>query len=229
MKAVSLGTVLCILMAGTATLLAARGQKTSGGTLVVPEGTEFKLRLHTPMDSKTSKVGDHLVATLVSPAYVNNTIAFPTGTRIEGTITSVKHAAHRGKGGAITPIFNYAELANGRKIAILGLLTEVYPGKDTGDVRVDLEGDLKGRGPSPLMKTALVAGAAASGGIGGIGIGVAAGIGGLFGAIFIPRGHEAVLGAGSLIGMRLVRSTDVPVPVQQPVALRLIPHVHRKG
>jgi hypothetical protein len=229
MKAVSMGTVLCVLLAGAATLLASGGQKASDGTLVVPEGTEFKLQLQTSINSKSSKVGDRLLAILVAPAYVNNTVAFPKGTRIEGSITSVKRAAHRGKGGVITPTFNYAELADGRKIAILGLLTEVYPGNDTGDVHVDLEGDLKGGGPSLLKKTALVAGAAAAGGTAGIGAGVAAGIGGLFGAIFIPRGHEAILRVGAVIGMRLVRSTEVPVSAQQPVAMRLIPRAHRRS
>lgn len=207
-------------------MLVAGGQKTSGGTLVVPEGTEFKLRLQTPINSKTSKVGDALRGILIAPAYVNNTVAFPKGTRIEGTITSVKRAAHHGKGGVITPAFNYAELADGRKIAIEGLLTEVYPDKHTGNVHVDLEGDLKGGGPSLLKKTALVAGAAAAGSTAGVGVGVAAGIGGLFGAIFLPRGHEAVLKAGSVIGMRLVRSTEVPVPAAQPEASGLIPATH---
>lgn len=230
MKAVSRAIVLCLLVAGVLTVPAAKGQQAPGDKLVVPEGTEFKLRLDTPMDSKTSKVGDHIAGTLVNPAYVGNEIAFPTGTRVEGYITSVKRAAHRGKGGTITPAFNYLELANGSKISILGLLSEVYQAKHSGQVRVDLEGDLRGRGPSALKRTALVAGAAAGGGIGGgIGIGIAAGIGGLFGAIFIPRGHEAVLEPGSVIGMRLVRSTIISVPANQPAALRPIPQVHRKS
>jgi hypothetical protein len=223
MRVASYGTMLCILMAGGAVMSAAGQLPGSGSTIVVPEGTEFKLKLQTPVDSKTSKVGDHLAAILISPAYVDNTIALPTGTRLEGTVMSVKHAARRGRGGIITPVFNFAELADGRKIPILGMLTEVYPGERSDNVRVDLEGDLKGRGPSPWIRTALVAGVAAGGGVGGIGIGVAAGIGGLFGAIFLPRGHEAALEAGSMIGVRLVKNAQVPFPQQQPVASKFKP------
>lgn len=214
MKAVSYWILLYVLIAGATIAPAAKGQNVPGGGLVVPGGTEFKLELRTPINSKTSKVGDHIEGFLVSPAYVGNKIAFPKETLIEGYITAVTPAKHKGKGGVITPSFNYAELANGTKIPILGVLTEVFETRNAGDVRVDLEGDLKGRGPSHLMQIAVVAGAAGAGGIGGIGIGIASGIGGLLGAILIPRGHEAVLGAGSVIGMRLVRSAVIPAPEQ---------------
>jgi len=227
MKTFSNWVVLYVLIAGF--VPAAKGQNAPGKGLVVPEGTEFKLQLRTPIDSKTSKIGDPIVGILVNPAYVGNEVALPNGTRVEGRITSVKHATYRGRGGAITPIFDYVELADGRKISILGLLSEVFESKHSGRVRVDLEGDLQGRAPSRLMETALVAGAAASGGIGGIGIGIATGVGGLFGTIFLPRGHEAVLGAGSVVGMRLARSTVIPAPATQPVALRLRPQAHREG
>lgn len=229
MKNVSQWVALYVLIAGTVSVVAAKGQKASGNELVVPAGTEFKFQLQTSLNSKTSKVGDHIEGSLVSPAYVGNEVAFPTGTRVEGYITSVKHAAHRGRGGAITPVFNYIELADGRKISILGLLTEVFQSKDSGRVRVDLEGDLQGRGPSRLTEAALVAGAAAGGGVAGIGVGIAAGIGGVFGAIFLPRGHDAALEAGSVIGMRLVRATVVAAPQKQPVALRSILRAHRES
>ncbi len=222
--------VMYVLVAGFIAAPAAKGQNAPGKELTVPEGTEFKFQLRTPIDSKTSKVGDPIVGILVSPAYVGNEIAFPKGTRVEGYITAVKHASHKGRGGSITPVFKYLELADGTKISILGLLSEIYEGKHSGQVQVDLEGDLQGHGASRLKETAVVAGAAAAtGGFGGIGIGIATGIGGLFGAIFIPRGHEAILETGSVIGMRLARSTIVPAPLKPPVASRMSPQGHQNG
>ncbi|HUZ46314.1 MAG TPA: hypothetical protein VMW54_06715 [Terriglobia bacterium] len=221
--------VMYVLVAGFLAVPAAQGQKAPGTELTVPEGTEFKLQLRTPIDSKTAKVGDQIVGILVNPAYVGNEIAFPKGTRVEGYITAVKHARHRGKGGSITPVFKYLELADGTKIAILGLLSEIYKGKHLDQVQVDLEGDLQGRGASHLKQAAVVAGAAATGGIGGIGLGIATGIGGLFGAYFIPSGHEAVLETGSVIGMRLARSTVAPAPSKPPVTSETSPQAHPNG
>lgn len=211
--------VLCMLMAGSLIAPAAKGQEGPGKSLTVPEGTEFKMQLRTPMDSKTSKVGDRVVGILVSPAYVGNQVAFPKGTRVEGHITAVQPARHRGRGGSVTPVFNDLELANGTKIPILGFLSEVFRGKHASEVHVDLEGDLKGQGASRLKETAVVAGAAATGGIAGLGVAIASGIGGLFGAVFVPRGHEAALDRGAVIGMRLANSTVVEVS-PQPLAMR---------
>ena len=65
--------------------------------------------------------------------------------------------------------------------------------------------------------------------IGGIGIGVAVGIAGLFGAIFPPHGHEAVLGEGIGDRHEVGEKPETPFPERFPAALKLISRAHRKG
>ena len=78
------------------------------------------------------------------------------------------------------------------------------------------EGDLKGRGPS-LKKRAAIAAPAVGGGViaganGASAAGVAAAAGGIAAAVLIPRGQQAALSAGSLIGMRLDRDVTLNAP-----------------
>ena len=68
----------------------------------IPEGTEFKLALHTALSSKKSKKGDIVIATLLDPIYtVDDRVALPKGVRVDGRVQEVQAAHHRGKGGQI--------------------------------------------------------------------------------------------------------------------------------
>ena len=49
---------------------------------------------------------------------------------------------------------------------------------------------------------------------GGLGVGIAAGVGGALAAYFLPKGKQAELPAGSLIGMRLDRDLTFTLPPQ---------------
>jgi hypothetical protein len=109
-------------------------------------------------------------------------------------------------------VFDTIELPNGEKVAILGSLTEVFSAEGGGRPIVGPEGDLKGHGPSRKNQTVLVASSAAAGAAAGIAPGIAAGVGGLMAAILIPRGKQAQLLAGSLIGMRLDRDVTLNLP-----------------
>jgi hypothetical protein len=186
---------------------------------VIPEGTEFKLLLHTGINSRTAREGDRILASLFDPVYAYDEVALPKGTRVEGRIDDALPAEHRGRGGHLSVAFDTVELSNGEKVPIVGSLTEIFWNQNEkydDDVFVDIDGELRGRGPSRLMQAALVAGSAATGGIAGVGVGIAAGLGGLFGAIFAPRGHEAVLGAGSVVGMRLDKYALIQLSPQNP-------------
>ena len=129
---------------------------TSGDEATIPEGTEFKLQLHTAISSKTSKAGDRVMTTLIDPVAIEDREVLAKGLRIDGHIGEVKAARRRGKGGYLTVIFDTLEMPNGEKVAILGSLTEVFSSEGGTDPTVGPEGDLKGRGASHKQQVAMV-------------------------------------------------------------------------
>ena len=180
--------------------------------ITIPEGTEFKLQLHTTINSKTSKPGDRVLSTLIDPVAVEDHDVLPKGVRIDGHLGEVKPAGRRGKGGYLTIAFDTIELTNGQKVDIRGSLTEIFASEGGGDPNVGPEGELKGRGASRKVQAGIVVGSAALGAAGGLGPGIAAGAAGTMAAIMLPRGKQATLAAGSLIGMRLDRDVSIIVP-----------------
>ncbi len=184
----------------------------STGEFTIPEGTEFKLQLHTAINSKTSKAGDRVMTTLIDPVAVEDQEVLAKGLRIDGHIGEVKPAARRGKGGYLTIVFDTLEMPNGEKVAILGSLTEVFSSEGGGDPNVGPEGDLKGHGPSIKERAAIVLVPAAAGGALGIGPGIAAAAGGVAAALILPHGKQAALAAGSLVGMRLDQDVTLTPP-----------------
>jgi hypothetical protein len=187
--------------------------------ITVPEGTEFKLQLHSTITSKVSKVGDRVLTTLLDPVAVEDTNVLPKGVRIDGHIGEVKAAARRGRGGTLSIVFDTVEMPNGEKVAIMGSLTEVFASEGGGDPIVGPEGELKGKGPS-LKKRAAIAGipiaAGAAAGVAGgaTAVGIAVAASGVVAAILLPTGQQAALSAGSLIGMRLDRDVTLTIPSQ---------------
>ncbi len=215
--------VLALLLAG---LLLPTGvpvlpaQDTSSGGVelweyTIPEGTEFKLHLHTTINSKTSKVGDRVLASLFDPVYVEDREVLPKGVRIDGHVGEVKSARRKGKGGYLYVLFDTVELPNGEKVAIIGSLTEIFASESGSRSFVGVEGDLRGGGASRKKQLAIFGASAAAGAAGGVGPGIAAGVGGLIAALVLPRGKEASLLAGSLVGMRLDRDVAIMVPEEE--------------
>lgn len=213
-----------LLMVGLACNLSAQdnsaqdtsAQENSDNQIVVPEGTEFKLQLHTAVNSKTSKSGDRVITTLLDPVAVEDTEVLPKGLRIDGHVGEVKAAARRGKAGYLTIVFDTLEMPNGEKVAILGSLTEVFSSEGGGDPNVGPEGDLKGHGASRKKQAAMIIIPAAAGGAVGIGPGIAAAAGGVAAAMLLPHGQQAALPAGSLIGMRLDQDVTITPPPPPP-------------
>ena len=181
--------------------------------VTIPEGTEFKLQLHSTIDSKTSKSGDRVITTLLDPVAVEDRDVLAKGLRIDGHIGEVKSAGRRGKGGFLTIVFDTVELSNGEKVAILGSLTEIFSSEGGGDPVVGPEGDLKGRGPGIKKRAMIAAGPVAAGAASGSpAAAIPAAVGGMMAAILLPRGKQAALLAGSLIGMRLDRDVTFVLP-----------------
>lgn len=179
----------------------------------IPEGTEFKLQLHTTIHSKTSRVGDRVLASLIDAVAVEDREVLPKGARVDGHIGEVRESGRKGKGGYIYVQFDTVELPNGEKVAIVGSLTEIFSADDDSSY-VGVEGELKGRGASRVKQLTIIGGSTAAGAAAGIGPGIAAGAAGLIAALVFPRGKQATLSAGSLVGMRLDRDVTIAVPVE---------------
>ncbi|MGD0694052.1 MAG: hypothetical protein ABSB82_04285 [Terriglobia bacterium] len=212
---------LGLLSMGNARLLRAQDapaqeEANAANEYVVPEGTEFKLQLHTALSSKTSKAGDRVMTTLIDPVAVEDRDVLPKGIRIDGHIGEVKAAGRRGKGGYLTIVFDTLEMPNGEKVAILGSLTEVFSSEGSGDPNVGPEGDLKGRGASKKKQAAMILAPSAAGAAAGVGPGIAAAGVGVAAALILFHGQQAALPAGSLIGMRL--DQDVTLTAAPPTA-----------
>jgi hypothetical protein len=180
--------------------------------ITIPEGTEFKLQLHTTLNSKSSKVGDRIVTTLIDPVAVEDQDVLSKGVRVDGHVGEVRPAARKGKGGFLTIVFDTVELPNGQKVAILGSLTEVFSSETGSDPNVGPEGELKGKGANRKEQLVMAAAPAALGAAGGPGTAIALGTVGVLSAVLIPKGKQAALAAGSLVGMRLDRDVTLVLP-----------------
>jgi hypothetical protein len=199
------------------------GDEPNANEIVIPEGTEFKLQLHSTLSSKTSRAGDRVLTTLLDPVSVEDEDVLPKGVRVDGHIGDVKQAARRGRGGYLTIVFDTVEMPNGEKVAILGSLTEVFSSPSHGSETVGPEGDLKGGGASRKEQAALIIVPAAAGAAAGLGPGIALGAAGIAAAVLLPHGKQAYLSAGSLVGMRLDRDVTVtlsPTTSKQPEEAR---------
>jgi len=214
---------LCLLAAGCALALWVlplwaqqegenENETVNENEITIPEGTEFKLQLHSTVSSKTSHPGDRILTTLLDPVAVEDRDVLVKGTRIDGHIAEVKPAGRRGKGGYLSLVFDTVELPNGQKQAILGSLTEVFSSEGGGEPNVGPEGDLKGGGASRKKQAAIIASTTALGATGGVGPAIAAAATGATLAILLPHGKQAALAAGSMIGMRLDRDVTFTLP-----------------
>lgn len=214
MKAKILALLIsCSLMSSmVAPLFAQQPENPNVDEITVPEGTEFKLQLHTTLNSSTSKPGDRIMCTLIDPVAVEDRDVLPKGVRIDGHVGESRAAARRGKGGLLTIVFDTVELPNGQKVAILGSLTEVFSSESGSDPNVGPEGELKGKGPNRKTQALLIVAPAAVGAVGGVGTAIGLGAAGIMTALFLPKGKQASLAAGSLVGMRLDRDVTLVIP-----------------
>jgi hypothetical protein len=204
--------ISCSLLGSMMAPLRAQDNSAAVDEITVPEGTEFKLQLHTTLNSSGSKAGDRIMCTLIDPVAVEDRDVLPKGVRIDGHVGESRPAGRKGKGGYLTIVFDTVELPNGQKVAILGSLTEVFSSESGSDPNVGPEGELKGKGPDRRVQAALIVAPALVGAVGGIGTAITLGAAGVLTAIFLPKGKQASLGAGSLVGMRLDRDVTLVLP-----------------
>jgi len=122
----------------------ASGSAATSGSLVVPAGTTVALTLVTPIQSKTTKVGDTVRAVVAFPVTIGAQVAIPAGTYVEGLVNAV--STH---GPSVKIHFTRMLFANGYSVPLDALNTQAavewLPG--AGPQRV---GELAFAAPPPL-------------------------------------------------------------------------------
>jgi len=184
--------------------------------LTVPAGQKLLMQLKSGINTKTAKPGDGVYMETSFPVSIDNTMAIPAGTYVQGVIDNVKRSG-RVKGRAEV-LFHFTTLIfpSGYTVSVPGSVNDV-PGADNTKV-VNKEGSVQADGSKgkdvgtiagPTAQGALI-GAIANGGKGAL---IGSGIGGAIGIaeVLFTRGNEINYPAGTAVEMVLQR----PITLEQ--------------
>lgn len=99
-------------------------------TLAIPAGTALSVTLDQPLTSETAQAGDKVTATLKESILVGDRVALPAGSRVEGTVTDVKHAkkGFKDTGGALALSFHRVVTPKGTAVTIAAGLSKLAEG-----------------------------------------------------------------------------------------------------
>jgi len=137
--------------------------------ILVPVGTNLKVRLNDTLSSKESRAGDRFTATVIDP------VRFNEGT-VRGHIRSITKSGKVTGRTTMNLTFDSIELSDGRNGVLHGYVTKVY---GTDSAKADEEGGVqsKSRGNQTLKRSGIGATAGTIiGGIAGGGKGAAIGL-----------------------------------------------------
>ena len=156
----------------------------------IPVGTEFDVRLQTPLSSKTAQVEDRFEATtMVDLRDDRNRVLIPAGSTMRGVISSVEKATRLERKGSLTVAFDRVTV-NGRSLPIRGTVTQAL---ESEGIKGEVEKIGIGAGAGAIIG-AIIGGA--KGALAGILIG-----GG--GTIAATEGKDVELPAGTVLRVRL--------------------------
>lgn len=218
---------LCLL-ALLSSLLPA--QTASSKPVIIPEGTVIQLKIHEPISSKLSDVGDEVITTIKKDVEVDGVVLLPAGTEVIGRITAAKGAKRPFKGGQLHISFDHVRLDNGIK-KISAIVQSATDFARDEKIKTNSEGSLKGtrsggdvlRGASTAIGISSAAAmiiilAGRDSGYSGYGRGIsggsaaaAAGVmgGGIITGILLTKGKEVRLDSGAIVRLRLERRVSV--------------------
>ena len=170
------------------------GGSSTSGSVAVPDGTEFAVRLEQPLSSATARREDRVEATVAESVRVDGRVVIPAGATVRGIVMNAEPARRPSNGGRLELSFDQVEMANGRRADIHSRVVSIDEGG--------------------FSKKRAGIGAALGGILGGILdgkqgalIGVLVGGGG---AVVASKGGEVELPAGTVMTVRL----------DQPIASR---------
>lgn len=200
-KAVAV-SILVALLAGTAVC----------ADLSLPAGTALRMKLETPISTRTSKVGDAFSGRVVDAVIVQGKTVIPVGAAVEGHIVKVTDP-RRVKGKPMVDLRpDLLTMPDGTKYTINAVVVETDERLDTS---VDEEGRIQGQGMSGSDKKEIAIGAGAGLGVGAIaGGGKGAAVGALVGASvtvahWLTKRHSFELPAGTEIVLELSRPMEM--------------------
>ncbi len=225
---------LCMLIL-LSSLLPAQTQSSQNNAskpLIIPEATVIQLKIHEPISSKLSDIGDEVITTIKKDVEVDGTILLPAGTEVIGRITAAKAAKRPFRGGQLHISFDRIRLDNGIIKKISAVVQSATDFARDEKIKTNNEGTLKGtksggdalRGAgtaisisSTVAMIIILAGrdsgfSGYGGGIGGGTAAAAAGVlgGGIITGILLTKGKEVRLDSGALVRIRL----ETPVSVE---------------
>ena len=90
----------------------------------IPAGTEFDIRLATPLDSGTVQVEDRIEGTTIVDLRQDDRVLVPAGSIVRGIVTSVQKAGRLERKGSLTVRFDQIRINNGRSYPIQATVTE---------------------------------------------------------------------------------------------------------
>src|SRR5947209_17230294 len=154
--------VSVLLCSSFALAQAAPEQSVSAKVVTVPAGQKLLMQLKSGINTKTAKAGDGVYLETSFPVSIDNTMAIPAGTYVQGVIDNVKRSG-RIKGRAEV-LFHFTTLIfpSGYTVSVPGSVNDV-PGADNGRV-INKEGSVQADGTKG-KDAGTIAGPAAEGAI----------------------------------------------------------------
>jgi hypothetical protein len=174
----------------------------AAAAVVVPVGTDLKVRLNDTLSSKDSRVGDKFTATVLNPSRFEEAM-------VNGHISSIQKSGKVKGRTSMNLAFDSIKLSDGRSGVMHGYVTRIY-GEDAG--RADNEGGVESgsrtnqaikRGGIGAVAGAIVGGIA--GGGKGAAIGLIVGGAGGAGSLAVQGSKELKLEAGTEMLVHVTR------------------------
>jgi len=183
--------------------------------IVIPAGTKVPLRLESGISTKNAKPGDGVYARTTFPVTIDDRIIIPTGTYMQGEISSVKRAGRVHGSAEVLVHFRTMIYPSGYTVALPGAIEGAPDAEEThvkgkeGTVQQDKE---TGKKIGTVAKTAgagATIGAVADRSISGAAIG--GGMGAAVGTAIamLTRGSDVRLPAGTNLEMVFERSVTL--------------------
>jgi len=185
----------------------------NGHITSIPKGTMMAIQTDQAISSYSAHLGDPVNATLENDLYLNDSLAVPAGSQIQGQVVNVSNATMLGKHGSIDVRFDNIKLQDGRVIPINAhIVTKDKTGVLKGDTYlVDIA---KGVGiAAGTTGAGVLVGTAAGSLLGSVGTGALFGLGvgalGGMGYAMARKGKDVIVPAGSRMSLVI----DTPIAV----------------
>jgi len=175
-------------------------------TIDIPAGTTFDIEMVTPIDTRTSNVGDRIEGKLSAPITLNGTVVAEAGSKVSGEVSDVQRASrHKGEEdrASLALEFNSIDTVDGPKTLHATVNNAegkmVAKGTGTRDKLIiggsTVAGAILGKVAGGDTKSTII------GAVGGAAAGT--------GAMLMVKGHELSIEQGAKVSLRV----DKPITV----------------